>query len=104
MDIRAIVMGVSFALMWSSAFTSARIIVLQAPPLTISSLRFLIAGTLAICIDLTFSEPLFRGRDRRNHTGRTPEYAGYFRGAGGDGRNFRGAGFARETLTIPGLL
>jgi drug/metabolite transporter (DMT)-like permease len=50
MDIRAIIMGTGFALMWSSAFTSARIIVQQAPPLTISSLRFLIAGLLAIAI------------------------------------------------------
>ncbi len=50
MDIRAIIMGTGFALMWSSAFTSARIIVQQAPPLTISSLRFLIAGLLAIGI------------------------------------------------------
>jgi len=50
MDIRSMIMGFSFALMWSSAFTSARIIVLQAPPLTISSLRFMIAGLMAIAI------------------------------------------------------
>ena len=50
MDIRAILMGLTFALIWSSAFTSARIIVLQAPPLTISSLRFAIAGIIAITI------------------------------------------------------
>jgi len=50
MDIRSILMGFTFALMWSSAFTSARIIVLQAPALTISSLRFLISGLLAISI------------------------------------------------------
>ncbi len=50
MDIRAILMGLAFALIWSSAFTSARIIVLQAPPLTISSLRFAVAGVIAITI------------------------------------------------------
>ena len=50
MDIRAILMGLTFALIWSSAFTSARIIVLQAPPLTISSLRFATAGIIAITI------------------------------------------------------
>lgn len=50
MDIRAILMGLTFALIWSSAFTSARIIVLQAPPLTISSLRFAVAGILAITV------------------------------------------------------
>ena len=49
-DIRAAVMGLAFALMWSSAFTSARIVVAHTPPLGISSLRFLIAGTLAIVI------------------------------------------------------
>ena len=33
MDIRAILMGLAFAVMWSSAFTSARIIVADASPL-----------------------------------------------------------------------
>ena len=45
-----IFIGVLFALMWGSAFTSARIIVEQAPPLTVSALRFLIAGTTAVGI------------------------------------------------------
>jgi probable blue pigment (indigoidine) exporter len=49
-DFRAIAMGLTFALIWSSAFTSARIIVTQAPALTISSLRFLIAGLIAMGI------------------------------------------------------
>ena len=44
MDIRAIGMGLLFALIWSSAFTSARIIVADAPPLAISSIRFFIAA------------------------------------------------------------
>lgn len=52
MDIRAILMGLGFALMWSSAFTSARIIVAAAPPLTALSLRFLISGLLALTIGL----------------------------------------------------
>ncbi|NHX28214.1 EamA/RhaT family transporter, partial [Escherichia coli] len=43
MDIRAIGMGLAFALMWSSAFTSARIIVADAPPLLALSRRFLIS-------------------------------------------------------------
>ncbi|MEM7470609.1 MAG: DMT family transporter [Pseudomonadota bacterium] len=50
MDIKAVLMGLAFALIWSSAFTSARIIVTQAPPLTVSALRFLFAGVMAICI------------------------------------------------------
>ncbi len=50
MDIRAILAGLIFALIWSSAFTSARIIVTNAPPLTVSALRFLIAGLIAVAI------------------------------------------------------
>ena len=50
MDVKAILMGLSFALIWSSAFTSARIIVTQAPPLTISALRFFIAGLIALAL------------------------------------------------------
>lgn len=50
MDIRAIIMGVAFCVMWSSAFTSARIIVASAPPLTALSIRFLISGLLGVLI------------------------------------------------------
>lgn len=50
MDIKAILAGLAFAFMWSSAFTSARIIVTNAPPLTISAIRFLIAGAIAVFI------------------------------------------------------
>lgn len=50
MDFRAIAMGLCFAFLWSSAFTSARIIVADAPPLAISSIRFAIAGVLGVAI------------------------------------------------------
>jgi len=50
LDIRSAVMGVVFVLMWSSAFSSARIIVQGAPPLSSLSLRFLISGLIAIAI------------------------------------------------------
>ena len=50
MDKRAIVMGIAFALMWSSAFTSARVIVAQASPLASLSLRFFISGIIGIMI------------------------------------------------------
>ena len=50
MNLKAIVMGLSFALMWSSAFTSARIIVAYASPIASLSLRFLISGLLGILI------------------------------------------------------
>jgi drug/metabolite transporter (DMT)-like permease len=50
MDFRAIAMGLAFALMWSSAFTSARIIVADASPLYALALRFLISGLLGVAI------------------------------------------------------
>lgn len=50
MDLRAIGLGLAFAFMWSSAFTSARMIVADAPPLTALALRFLISGILGIAI------------------------------------------------------
>jgi drug/metabolite transporter (DMT)-like permease len=43
-------MGLAFALMWSSAFTSARIIVSETSPLAASAVRFLIAGLIAVAI------------------------------------------------------
>lgn len=50
MDIRAIAMGLGFAFMWSSAFTSARMIVADAPPLAALSLRFLLSGLIGVGI------------------------------------------------------
>ncbi len=50
MDFRAILAGVVFALMWASAFTSARIIVTYAPPLTALAIRFLISGLAGVLI------------------------------------------------------
>ncbi|MEP2029377.1 MAG: DMT family transporter [Paracoccaceae bacterium] len=50
MDMRAIGMGLAFAFMWSSAFTSARFIVADASPLLALSLRYLISGLLGVII------------------------------------------------------
>ncbi|APE42044.1 EamA family transporter [Sulfitobacter alexandrii] len=50
MDIRAILAGLVFVIMWSSAFTSARIIVEYASPLWALSLRYLISGLLGVAI------------------------------------------------------
>ena len=50
MDLRAIFLGLAFAAMWSSAFTSARVIVAHAPPLGTLALRFWISGALALGI------------------------------------------------------
>ena len=50
MDLRAIGLGLAFVIMWSSAFTSARIIVAEAPPLSALALRFLISGVIGVVI------------------------------------------------------
>ena len=50
MTIRAIAYGLIFALLWSSAFTSARIIVSHAPPLASLSLRFLASGLIGVAL------------------------------------------------------
>ncbi|MEO9685647.1 MAG: DMT family transporter [Tateyamaria sp.] len=50
MDIRAILMGLTFAFIWSSAFTSARIIVADAAPLASLALRFFVSGLIGIAI------------------------------------------------------
>jgi drug/metabolite transporter (DMT)-like permease len=55
-DIRAIGMGLAFALMWSSAFTSARVIVAYAPPMASLSLRFLVSGILGVAIALALGQ------------------------------------------------
>ena len=56
MDARALAMGLAFAVMWSSAFTSARIIVEHAPPLTALALRFLVSGVIGIGIALALGQ------------------------------------------------
>jgi drug/metabolite transporter (DMT)-like permease len=48
MDLRAILMGLAFSFMWSSAFTSARMIVMDAPPLTALAIRFLVSGIIGV--------------------------------------------------------
>ena len=48
MDFRSILMGMAFVVMWSSAFTSARMIVADAPPLTALALRFLLSGLIGV--------------------------------------------------------
>jgi len=50
MELRAIGLGLAFALMWSSAFTSARIIVADASPLFALSMRYLVSGLIGVAI------------------------------------------------------
>lgn len=49
-DRTALLIGVVFSLMWSSAYATARIIVADAPPLTALALRFVIAGLIAVAL------------------------------------------------------
>jgi probable blue pigment (indigoidine) exporter len=56
MDFRAVGMGLAFAFMWSSAFTSARMIVLDAPPMTALALRFAISGAIALLLARALGE------------------------------------------------
>ena len=58
MDIRALLMGLAFAFMWSSAFTSARMIVVDAPPMFSLSVRFLISGLIGLAIARALGETL----------------------------------------------
>lgn len=64
MDFRAMGMGLLFALIWSSAFTSARIIVADAPPLAISAIRFSIAGVLGVAIARSMGQTWRLSRDQ----------------------------------------
>lgn len=54
-------MGVGFAIVWSSAFSFAKILVGQTPPFAVSALRFLVAGTVAGIVALALGQRLPRG-------------------------------------------
>lgn len=58
-----LVMGVSFAVIWSSAFSVAKILVAEIPPFTVSAIRFFIAGGLAASLALMLGQRLPRGRE-----------------------------------------
>ncbi len=62
MDWRALGLGLAFALMWSSAFTSARIIVAQAPPFLSLSLRFFVSAAIALAIGRLLGQRLPQSR------------------------------------------
>ncbi len=49
-DLVAVAMGVVFALIWSSAFTSAKIALLDAPPLLLLTVRFALSGLIGVMI------------------------------------------------------
>ena len=58
MDFRGIFMGVIFSLVWSSAFTSATVVVTSAPPLLSLSLRFFLAGIIGVFIALLLGQTM----------------------------------------------
>lgn len=64
MDLRAIALGLCFALIWSSAFTSARIIVADASPLFSLALRFLISGIIGVAIARAMGQSWHLTRDQ----------------------------------------
>lgn len=61
MDFRALLAGLIFALIWSSAFTSARMIVEAMPPISALAIRFLISGLIGIGIALAMGQSLRLG-------------------------------------------
>jgi len=63
-DIPALLMGLAFVLMWSSAFTSARIIVQDAPPFMALSFRFLISGCIAVGLAFALGQRIRLGRSQ----------------------------------------
>lgn len=56
MDLRSIFLGLAFALMWSSAFTATRMVVLDAAPLHALALRFALSGVVGIAIALCLGQ------------------------------------------------
>jgi len=47
---KALILGLLFAFIWSSAFSSARVIVIHSPPIGALSLRFFLSGIIALII------------------------------------------------------
>ena len=58
MDFKAIAMGVAFAVMWASAFSTTRLIVTETPPLIALSLRFALSGAIGIGLAWAMGESL----------------------------------------------
>lgn len=61
MDLRALGLGLAFVAMWSSAFTSARIIVADAPAFLALGIRFAISGAMALAIGRALGQRISLG-------------------------------------------
>ncbi|MGI9488562.1 MAG: DMT family transporter [Geminicoccaceae bacterium] len=55
-DLVGVIMGVGFALMWSSAFSAVKLALEDAPPFLLLTFRFLVAGVFAIGIALALGQ------------------------------------------------
>ncbi|WP_151718174.1 DMT family transporter [Gemmobacter serpentinus] len=58
MDLRALAMGLVFALIWSSAYATARLIVVDAGPLLSLAIRFSLSGAMAVGIGAALGQSL----------------------------------------------
>ncbi|MDZ7909960.1 MAG: DMT family transporter [Gemmobacter sp.] len=58
MDLRALAMGLAFAIIWSSAYATARVIVADAPPILSLAIRFTLSGGLALAVGLLMGQSL----------------------------------------------
>jgi drug/metabolite transporter (DMT)-like permease len=58
----SVAMGLAFALIWSSAFTSAKIALADTPPFLFLGLRFAVAGIGAVLVALALGQRLPRER------------------------------------------
>lgn len=67
-DLTAVLMGLSFSLMWSSAFSSARIIVADAPPITALAVRFWLSGAIGMGLALAMGQRLRLTREQARAT------------------------------------
>ncbi len=63
MQIKSLIMGLVFALIWSSAFTSSRVIVAHAPPLGSLAIRFILGGLIGIGIAAALGQKIRLTRD-----------------------------------------
>ena len=58
LDPIGVIMGVCFALMWSSAFSAVKLALEDAPPFLLLSFRFLVSGTIAVIIAVALGQRL----------------------------------------------
>ena len=58
MNLKSLLMGLIFIILWSSAFTSAKVLVSYSPPLLILGIRFLFTGAIGIIINNIFFDKI----------------------------------------------